>query len=137
VVIWYIFPGFWYVWTKKNLAALQRCRLSAAKWIQFVSALNRNEVSGMVMHQGCQMVYFQTKNPTFGKNWRVLQRKLFVYFIIFGLFTAVLYIFRSFGILWFIFPRFGVLHQETSGNPAMHCVLRDMESEEYFPKGPP
>jgi hypothetical protein len=31
-------------------------------------------------HQGCQMVYFQTKNPNWGKLWRVLQWKLLVYF---------------------------------------------------------
>jgi hypothetical protein len=31
--------------------------------------------------QGCQMVCFQTKNPNFGKLWRVLQWKMMVYFI--------------------------------------------------------
>jgi hypothetical protein len=28
--------------------------------------------------QGCQMVYSQTKNPTLGKFWSVLQWKMFV-----------------------------------------------------------
>jgi hypothetical protein len=37
--------------------------------------------------QGCQMVYFQTKNSNLGKFWRVLQRKMLVYFMsMFGLF---------------------------------------------------
>jgi hypothetical protein len=31
--------------------------------------------------QGCQMVYFQTKNPNFGKFLRVLQWTLLVYFM--------------------------------------------------------
>jgi hypothetical protein len=26
-----------------------------------------------VLYQGCQMVYFQTKNPTLGKIWRALE----------------------------------------------------------------
>jgi hypothetical protein len=31
--------------------------------------------------QGCQMVYFQTKNPTLGKFWKVLQWKILVHFM--------------------------------------------------------
>jgi hypothetical protein len=31
--------------------------------------------------QGCQMVCFQTKNPNLEKIWRVLQRKMLVYFM--------------------------------------------------------
>jgi hypothetical protein len=31
--------------------------------------------------QGCQMACFQTKNPNLGKFWRVLLRKIFVYFM--------------------------------------------------------
>jgi hypothetical protein len=31
--------------------------------------------------QGCQMVYFQTKNPDLGKFWRALQWKMLVYFM--------------------------------------------------------
>jgi hypothetical protein len=30
--------------------------------------------------QGCQMVYFQTKNPNLGKFWRALEWKPLVYF---------------------------------------------------------
>jgi hypothetical protein len=32
--------------------------------------------------QGCQMVYFQTKNPNLGKLWRVLEWKRLVYFMV-------------------------------------------------------
>jgi hypothetical protein len=32
-------------------------------------------------HQGCQMAYFQTKNPYLGKFWRDLQWKFLVYFM--------------------------------------------------------
>jgi hypothetical protein len=53
-------------------------------------------------YQGCQMVYFQTKNPNLGKFGRVLQWKMLVYFM------AIWYILRSFGIvcgvLVYIFP---------------------------------
>jgi hypothetical protein len=31
--------------------------------------------------QGCQMVYFQTKNLNLGKFWRALGEKMFVYFM--------------------------------------------------------
>jgi hypothetical protein len=31
--------------------------------------------------QGCQMACFETKNPTLGKFWRVLQWKMLVYFM--------------------------------------------------------
>jgi hypothetical protein len=44
--------------------------------------------------QGCQMVYFQTKNSTLGKFWRVLQWTMLVYFM------AIWSILRSFGIFY-------------------------------------
>jgi hypothetical protein len=31
--------------------------------------------------QGCQMVYFPTKNPNLGKFWRALEWKMLVYFM--------------------------------------------------------
>jgi hypothetical protein len=86
-------------------------------------------------HQGCQMVYFQTKNSTLGKFWCVMQRKMLVnfmtiilvyytiiivyYTIIIVYYTAILYIFRLFSIFVVIlvhFSRFGMLYQEKSGN---------------------
>jgi hypothetical protein len=44
--------------------------------------------------QGCQMVYFQTKNLNLGTFWRVLQCKMLVSFM------DIWYILRSFGIFW-------------------------------------
>jgi uncharacterized Tic20 family protein len=62
----------------------------------------------LVMYQGCQMVYFQTKNPDMGKFYRLWQWKMLVYFI------AVWSILRPFGIFcghlvyfmvsWYDFP---------------------------------
>jgi hypothetical protein len=56
-----------------------------------------------------------------GKFWRVLQWNMALYF------NAICLILRWFGIfcghlkyfkaIWYIFPCFGVLHQEKSGNP--------------------
>jgi hypothetical protein len=34
-----------------------------------------------LVQQGCQMVYFQTKNPNSGKIWRALERKMLSYFV--------------------------------------------------------
>jgi hypothetical protein len=71
--------------------------------------------------QGCQMVCFQTKNQKLGTFWRVLQWKIMVYFMV------IWSILRPFDIFYghlvylvvigYSFPRFGILHQEKSGNP--------------------
>jgi hypothetical protein len=56
--------------------------------------------------QGCQMVYFQTKNPKLGKFWRVLQRKILIHFMF------IWYIYSHsvhFIVIWYIFPRFGMM----------------------------
>jgi hypothetical protein len=37
--------------------------------------------SGKESLQGCQMVYFQTKNPNLAKYWRALEWKMLVYFM--------------------------------------------------------
>jgi hypothetical protein len=64
------------------------------------------------------MVCFQTKNPNLGKFWRVLQWKILVYLMVDHLcyFTEIGNILWPFGIF---FPRFGMLYQEKSGNPAL------------------
>jgi hypothetical protein len=69
------------------------------------------------------MVCFQTQNPNLGKFCRALEWKMLVYFMV------IWNILRSFGIfygnlvmlwlhIWHIFPCFGILCQEKSGNPA-------------------
>jgi hypothetical protein len=64
---------------------------------------------------------FQTKNQTLGKFWRVLQWKMLVYFIgTWSLLQSFCYILWTFGIVrgnLAYFSRFGILHQERSGNP--------------------
>jgi hypothetical protein len=88
----------------------------------FYSRMNVS-VSSEDMDQGCQMVCFQTKNPDLGKFWRVLLWKILVYFM------TIWYILRPleiiyghlvyFVVIWNIFPRFGILDQQKSGNPDM------------------
>jgi hypothetical protein len=44
---------------------------------------------GLLLHNGCQMVYFYTKNPNLGKFWRTLEWKMLVYFMtVWNIFTA-------------------------------------------------
>jgi hypothetical protein len=98
--------------------------------------------------QGCQMVYFQTRNPNLSKFWSVLQWQILVYFMdIWSFYGHLKYfmdiwsILRTFeifyghlvyfmdiwNILWTFgtlggnlvyFYHFGNLNQEKSGNPA-------------------
>jgi hypothetical protein len=58
--------------------------------------------------QICQMAYFQAKIPSLGIFWRVLQWKMFVYFVViwstlrpFGKYLDRLVYFLA---IWFIFP---------------------------------
>jgi hypothetical protein len=46
------------------------------------------------LDQGCQMDFFETKNPYLGKFWRVLQWKMLVYFM------AIWSILRPYGIFY-------------------------------------
>jgi hypothetical protein len=39
------------------------------------------QVVGRDDNQGCQMVYFQTKNPNLGKFWMDLEWKMLLYFM--------------------------------------------------------
>jgi hypothetical protein len=49
-----------------------------------------NPVARHHLGQGCQMVYFQTKNPNLGIFWRVLQWKMLYILWSFGIFSPVL-----------------------------------------------
>jgi hypothetical protein len=72
--------------------------------------------------QGCQMVCFQTKNRNLGKFWMVLLWKILLYFVTTWSILQPLEIFYGhlvyFVVIWYISPRFGILDQEKSGNPA-------------------
>jgi hypothetical protein len=71
--------------------------------------------------QVCQMDCFQTKNCNLGKFWRVLLWKILLYFITIWSSLRPLEIFYGhlvyFVVSGYIFPRFGILDQEKSGNP--------------------
>jgi hypothetical protein len=38
-------------------------------------------IYALCVQQGCQMVYFETKNPNLGKFWRTLEWKMLIYFM--------------------------------------------------------
>jgi hypothetical protein len=67
------------------------------------------------------MVYFQTKNRNLGKFWCVLQWKLLVYFMNICPILRPINIFYGplvyFVVIWYIFPRVGILYLQKSGNP--------------------
>jgi hypothetical protein len=91
---------------------------------------NSGHRSTDVSHQGCQMAYFITKNPNRGKFWRVLQWKMLGYFMAFWSILRPYVIYSGhladLIVIWYIFSRFGMLHQEKSGNPVSHlqCFLK-------------
>jgi hypothetical protein len=89
VAIWYIlwsigilFPVLVYC-IQKNLATLlstrhgSRCHGRVESWRRMVMG----QTSVGLLHQGCQMVSFQTKNPNLVKFWRALDREMFIYFM--------------------------------------------------------
>jgi hypothetical protein len=73
------------------------------------------------------MVCFPTENPNLGKFWGVLPWKILVYFMPIWNILGPLEIFYDnlvyFVVIWYIFPRFGILDQEKSGNPGKKSYL--------------
>jgi hypothetical protein len=74
-------------------------------------------------NQGCQMENFQTQNTNFGKFCRALEwiRLEYSMDVLNTYITAIWNILWSFGNLvaiWYIFPHFGIVGQDKSGNPA-------------------
>jgi hypothetical protein len=74
------------------------------------------------------MVYFQTKNPNLVKFFAGLAVEdvgifygHFVFFRPNGIFCGLLV---HFEVIWYIYPRFGMLYHETSGNPGSHSRKR-------------
>jgi hypothetical protein len=65
------------------------------------------------VQQGCQMIYFQTKNPNLGKFSRASSCTMLINF------TVIWNTLRPFGIFYglYIFSRFGMLYRGKSGNP--------------------
>jgi hypothetical protein len=57
------------------------------------------------------------KSPILGIFGRALKCKMLIFFkSIWNIFTAIWHMY--FVVIWYIFPRFGTLYQEKSGNPA-------------------
>jgi hypothetical protein len=67
------------------------------------------------------MVCFQTKNRNLGKFWRVFLSKILVYFItIWSILRPLEIVYGHlvcFVVIWYLFPRFGILDQGKSSNP--------------------
>jgi hypothetical protein len=79
------------------------------------------------------MIYFQTKNPYLGKFWRALKWVRLVYsFAIWNILLPLGTFYGHWAISWqfvIIFPRFGTLCQEKSGNPAYLCIAKTKHFE--------
>jgi hypothetical protein len=72
--------------------------------------------------QGCQIVYFQTKNPDLVKLWSVLQWKSWWILWSFGLCTYIFYDLLAYFMVILVYcSRFCMLYQEKSGNPGSRC----------------
>jgi hypothetical protein len=75
------------------------------------------------------MVCFQTKNPNLSKFWWVLLLIILVYFMTIWSILRPLEICYGhlvyFVVIWYIFPHFGILYQEKSGNPDRQVNVAD------------
>jgi hypothetical protein len=73
-----------------------------------------------------RQVHFQTKNRNLGIFWKALPWKMFVFSWPFCLFYCKMVIGNlvHFVVIWYIFPRFGMLHRERSGNPAWFIEMK-------------
>jgi hypothetical protein len=92
------------------------------------STFSRKNGQTRATEQGCQLVYFRTKNSNLGKIWWTLTWNMLVYFItIWNILRPsgihILWPYGKLPVLWFIFPHFGILYQEKSGNPAPEPFL--------------
>jgi hypothetical protein len=131
-------PFFMYVCKSSSWAG--------TKWTEnWICLLKRDENGGLLFialasqhflwsRQGCQMVCFQTKNPDLGKFWRVLDWKMFKYFMaiwnIFWRFEIFYDHSVHFVFIWYIFSGFGIMYQEKSGNPgSQHAAWKLSEFE--------
>jgi hypothetical protein len=85
------------------------------------------------------MVCFQTKNLNLGKFGRVLQYNMFVFFMdtwsILLSFVTFYGHLVQFVVIWYIFPNFGILYQEKSGNPGCDCSSNILRRAAAFGAG--
>jgi hypothetical protein len=87
---------------------------------------NQDDVSNS-LHQGCQMVSFQTKNSNLVKFWRSLDWKLLIYLMatwnISRTFGGILWPLGTFVFIRLIFFRLGIMYREDSVNPGLHAFV--------------
>jgi hypothetical protein len=116
--------SFFFLKSALDLHFLQQACTVNAGLVKCFRKLTRDFNTGFLStgDQGCQMVCFQTQNPNLGKFWRVLQWKILVNFMTIWSILRPLEIFYCHlvycVVIWYIFPRFGILYEEKSGNPA-------------------
>jgi hypothetical protein len=97
-------------------------RRPAPRWtwqVHWKKGLGWNQTKRPRDRQGCQMVYFQTKNPNLGKFWRALDWKLLLFYGHLEQFTVIWDIFWPFGtfcVHLVHFSGFGIMYHEKSGN---------------------
>jgi hypothetical protein len=63
-------------WKSINVCALSLGQLVAFCFVIFLQKKVLIFFTGCNVHQGCQMVSFQTKNPNLGTLWRTLEWKV-------------------------------------------------------------
>jgi hypothetical protein len=113
-----------------RLWACTRQRQSASECVKKNCCVSCRHCCKMPAHLGCQMAYFENKNPDLGKFCRVVRWKMLVYFV------AIRSIFPPFGIFYghlVYFPRFGILYLEKSGNPAKYKNVDEPSSAQICP----
>jgi hypothetical protein len=70
-----------YQCTATNMAGTRESRPAARIQVLSKSRYVFVRRSATIERQGCQMVFFQAKNPIFCEFWRDLQWKMLVYFV--------------------------------------------------------
>jgi hypothetical protein len=90
---------------------LSTSRFEVVTFLQFVRA---SALFTSCRWQCCQMLYFQTKNPNLDKYWKVMKWKMLVLSWPLCLFYSKMVYFM---VIWYIFPSFGMLCRDKSGNP--------------------
>jgi hypothetical protein len=95
-----------FTWVKRSVHfnAQKLDSPSAVLGVKRVLSFNHG-VCTYIRKQGSQMVCFRTKNPTLGKFWRVLQRKILAYFMNIW---SILRHYKYFMAIWYILWLFGI-----------------------------
>jgi hypothetical protein len=68
-------------------------QLFGRKYLSISQHRSRTKIFGGEMNHGCQMVYFQTKEPNLGKFLRALEWKMFVLCMVIWNILCTLWIF--------------------------------------------